>query len=68
MMSAYPLSSETDPAKLLNNAIEDLAMALYELVFSAVNSLINRSEITVTPAPPGVDGFIEIFQNCTWSM
>lgn len=51
MMSAYPLSSETDPAKLLNNAIEDLAMALYELVFSAVNSLINRALATPGRSP-----------------
>ena len=42
MLSALPLSSELDPARLLQNAIEDLAMSLYELAFSAVNALINR--------------------------
>ncbi|KAL5255542.1 hypothetical protein ACHWQZ_G010943 [Mnemiopsis leidyi] len=43
LISTLPLSTEADPAKLLQNAIEDLAMSLYELVFSAVNTLINRA-------------------------
>ncbi|XP_063674663.1 unconventional myosin-XVIIIa-like isoform X2 [Bolinopsis microptera] len=43
LISTLPLSSDADPAKLLQNAIEDLAMSLYELVFSAVNTLINRA-------------------------